>query len=58
MLYAIAQASSYPGNFRDMATPPTLGPPALYIIMAVSLKKTGSSHSIFFSKAAYEESTV
>ena len=43
-------ATSWPGPFRRKATPPTQGPPPLYIMMALSPDKCGISGSTWFWK--------
>ena len=46
----IAMANCWPGTFRGNATPPPLGPPYLYIIVALSLHMCGTSGSTLFFK--------
>ena len=45
-----SMATSWPGPFRKQATLPTLGPPALYIRMALSQNMFGTSGSMWFSQ--------
>lgn len=48
--HAIAVAAMGPGSFRRKAPPTTLGPPALYKMMALSLNTCGSSRSMWIFK--------
>ena len=48
--HAIANASSWPGPFRGKATPPTLGPRVLYIMMALSPNRSGTAISTLIFK--------
>ena len=50
--HAFAMASCLPGMFKWKETPPSLGPPSLDIIMALSLNTSGSSGSTFYFKPA------
>lgn len=46
----IAMATRWPGPFRGKATPTTLGPPALNIMMALSPNMCDTSGSMRFFK--------
>ena len=52
---SIAVATSWTGTFRRKATTTTLGPTALYIIVAVFLDMCGSSGSTFYFKNCIPE---
>ena len=46
----IAMETSLPGPLREKASPSILGPPALFIVMALSLNTCGTSGSTYFLK--------
>lgn len=56
--HATAVATSWPGNYRRKATLPTLGPPVLYVIVAVSLTCVAIQGQSFISKTAPKDHTV
>jgi len=51
----IAMETTWPGAFRGMETPPTLGPPSLYIIMVLFLYMCGSSGPRIYFKTFIPE---
>ena len=56
--HAIAVATGLPGPFRGKATLPSWGPPALYIMMALSPNLCDTIGSMWFCKHCIQESTV